>query len=158
MAAKLPLDVHEAFYRVVHDYPGGVKELAAKMGLTVKVLYNKADPENDSYNKPTLADGVQATLATGDNRIVQAFANTVGGVYYDLPDLSKISTDALMLHILRIESEGGDFYRSINNSLEKDNQINPGEYAKIEREAHEWIGAILEGLERMREMAGVRDE
>jgi len=150
----VPKDVQDAFYRVVHDRD--VAKLAGQMGMSPGVLYNKAncnDNENN-HNKPTLADCIIITNLTRDKRIAQAFAASVGGVYCELPDLSSLSTDALLLHVLRIDAEGGDVHRSIHEALEMDNKIDGKEYAEIEREAHEWIAAILEGLMRMREMAG----
>lgn len=151
---KVPKDVQEAFYRVVHDRD--VADLAAQMGMSPGVLYNKSsrNDNDNNHNKPTLADCIILTNLTRDMRIVQAFAHSVGGVFHELPDLSHLSTDALLMQILKIEQEGGDFYRVINSSLEKDNRISKGEYASIEHEAHEFIAAILEGLARMREMSG----
>lgn len=153
--AAIPKDVQDAFYRVVHDF--GVEKLAGMMGMSPGVLYNKANSNQNenNHNKPTLADCVIVTHLTGDKRIAQAFAHSVGGVFYQLPDLSQISSDALLLHILSIETEGGDFYLAVSDALKNDNRIRVAEFARIEREALQWIGAILEGLGRMREMAGV---
>lgn len=158
MGATIPKDVQDAFYRVVHDF--GVEKLAGMMGMSPGVLYNKANSNQNenNHNKPTLADCVVVTHLSGDKRIAQAFCNSVGGVFFELPDLSSLSTDALLAHVLSIETEGGDFYLAVGDSLKKDNLIRPKEFARIEREAHEWIGAILEGLARMREMAGVQGE
>jgi hypothetical protein len=149
MGAAIPRGVQEAFYRVVHDF--GVEKLARMMGLSPGVLYNKTsiNESDTNHNKPTAADIIVVTHLTGDKRIAQAFAASVGGVYHDLPDLSRLSTDALMLHILKIETEGGDFHREIHTAIKDDDEIDGREYAAIEREAHEWIGAILEGLARM---------
>jgi hypothetical protein len=154
MAAKLPMDIHESFYRVVHDYPAGVPALAAKMGIPPGTLYNKADPGNEGNHKPTLADGVVATLLTGDKRVLHSFAALAGEVCITLPDLSQLTTDALMFHLLQIEKEGGDFWRQLHAAMSADDQIDRKEYADIEREAHEWIAAILESLVRMKEMSG----
>lgn len=151
MGNSVPKDVQDAFYRVVHDRD--VAKLAGQMGMSPGVLYNKANPNDSSHHKPTLADCIILTNLTGDKRIAQAFAHSVGGVYHDLPDLSNLSTDALLLHILKIGDEGGDFHREIHEALELDNKVDGKEFAEIEREAHEWIAAILEGLARMREMA-----
>lgn len=151
MGSTIPKDVQDAFYRVVHDF--GVEKLAGMMGMSPGVLYNKANVHETSHHKPTLADCVVVTHLTGDKRIVQAFCRSVGGVFHELPDLSHLSTDALMLHIIRIEKEGGDFYREIHSSLGIHDRLTRKEFAAIEREAHEWIGAILEGLARMKEMS-----
>lgn len=151
MGSAIPRDVQDAFYRVVHDF--GVEKLAGMMGMSPGVLYNKANSNDSSHHKPSLADCIVVTHLTGDKRIVQAFAHSAGGVFHQLPDLSGLTTDALMLHILKIEKEGGDFYSVLHGALVEDNQISSDEFTAIEHEAHEWIAAILEGLARMKEMA-----
>lgn len=158
MAAKLPLEIHDAFYRVVHDYPDGVAALAVKMGVTPKILYNKADPDSEGNNKPTLADCVVATLITNDKRILHAFSHAVGSVCFQLPDMTTLTTDALMLHLLKIQHESGDFHKALRDALATNDQINKQEYAVIQRQGFEWIAAILEGMARMREMSEVADE
>ncbi|MFA6971674.1 MAG: phage regulatory CII family protein [Gallionella sp.] len=151
MGNSIPKDVQDAFYRVVHDF--GVEKLAGMMGMSAGVLYNKANTNDTSHHKPTLADSVIVTNLTRDFRILQAFAHSSGGVFHQFPDLSDISTDALLIHIIRIEKEGGDFYRELHGALREDDTISKTEFASIEREAHEWISAILEGLARLKEMA-----
>lgn len=151
MGNSVPKDVQDAFYRVVHDRD--VAKLAGQMGMSPGVLYNKANPNESGHHKPTLADCIILTNLTGDKRIAQAFAHSVGGVYHDLPDLSNLSTDALLLHLTRIQMQSGDFHTSIHDALHEDDEINPPEFCKIEAEAHEFIGVILESLARMREMA-----
>lgn len=153
MGRVVPKNVQEAFYRVVHDYPEGVEALANKMGIPPGTLYNKANANETSRHKPTLADAVVATVISGDKRILHAFAATVGEVCYSLPDMSDLTTTALISHITRCEAEGGDFYRAIHQAFENDGQINGGDYEKIKSEAYEWIASILEGLARMKEMS-----
>lgn len=152
MGNSIPKDVQDAFYRVVHDF--GVEKLAGMMGMSPGVLYNKANANDSSHHKPSMADCIVITHLTGDKRIVQAFAHSAGGLFHQLPDLSKLSTDALLMQILKIEHEGGDFYLAINESLELDNKISGAEYVRIEHEAHEFLAAIFEGLARLKEMSG----
>lgn len=151
---QMPKGVQEAFHRVVHDHD--VPTLAARLGISPGTLYNKANlNDNESnHNKPTLADAVVVTNLTGDKRIAQAFCASVGGVYHELPDLSGLTTDALMQHILQIEAKGGDFYREIHDALANDDAIDGREFARIEKRAHVWLSAILAGLARMQEMSG----
>ena len=153
MGRVVPKNVQEAFYRVVHDYQKGVESLANLMGMPPGVLYNKANSSETSHHKPTLADAVIATVISGDKRILHAFAATVGEVCYSLPDLSNLSTTALISHITRTEATAGDFYRAIHDALETDGVISDVEFKTIEQQAHTWISVILEGLERMREMS-----
>jgi hypothetical protein len=151
MASKIPRDVHEAFRQVVYDF--GVEKLASMMAMPTGTLYNKANLNGTEHHKPTLADCIVATHLTGDKRIVQAFAHAVGGAYYDLPDLSLLTTDALMLHLMQVQQENGHFHAEIKRALENDAQIDQSEFARIEREALHFVSAILESVQRMREMA-----
>lgn len=155
MGATIPKDVQQAFHDVVFDF--GPEKLAAMMSMKLGTLYNKANCNDNeqNHNKPTGQELMLVTLLTGDKRIVQAFSRTVGGVYIDLPDLSQLTTDALMAHILKIAHENGDFHRAIERATEKDG-ISKAEYAVIHREGHELIAAILECLVRMKEMSDVR--
>lgn len=152
-------DAHEAFRQVVYDFgiPGkqsGPERLAPLMGTSVGTLYNKCNNNETSHHKPTLTDCIQATLFTGDKRIVKSICRTVGGVYLDLPDMSGMETDQLMTHILRIGREEGEFFRAIEWALKEDDRITPDEFKVIELEAHEFVAAVLESLQRMREMSG----
>jgi hypothetical protein len=160
---RIPPDVNDAFYRVVHDFKGGeqnrggVPALARLMGMSPGVLYNKASIKDneDSHHKPTLKDAVLVTILTEDPRIVQAMCAVAGGVFYPLPDLSQISTEALLTHLTRLGAESGDFYRCLDEALRQDDGISLDELKALETEAHEWVSAILETLQRLREMAGV---
>lgn len=151
MGSQIPADVHEAFRAVVLD--ADPKDLAAKMGVQLGTLYNKVNLSDSTHHKPTLADAVLVTVLTGDKRILHSFAKIVGEVCYSLPDFKDISTDALLVHILKIEKESGDFYQRTEGALRNDNRISAREYKVIEREAYEWISAVLESLARMREMS-----
>lgn len=161
MATKLPVDVQDAFYRVTHDFQGGetqqggVPALARLMGMPPGTLYNKANPNESSHHKPTLADAVLASYLSKDDRIAQAFAHTLGGVFYRLPTLSDLPTDALLLHLTKIGRESGEFHTCLEDALRNDDAITPPEYQALENEAHRWVAAILETLARLREMAGV---
>lgn len=146
-------NVQDAFYRVVHDYPEGVEALANKMGLHPGTLYNKANMTESSHNKPSLADAVLVTVITGDKRILRAFAATAGEMCYAAPDLADLSEAALAAHITRIGMEGGDFYGAIHSALSHHDALSIEACHRIEHEAHEWIAAILEGLERLKGMA-----
>lgn len=160
MATRLPVDVQDAFYRVVHDFGGGeannggVPSLARQMGMPPGTLYNKANPNESSHHKPTLADAVLASILSGDRRIAQAFCHTLGGVFVSLPDLSNLTTDSLLEHLTKIGRESGEFYACLDDSLRADRQINAEEFAKLECEAEQWIAAICEAVARLREMSG----
>jgi len=147
--AKRPItDVFQAFNRVVHDYPDGVEALASRMTVSPGTLYNKANLNESSHHKPTLGDAVLATLATGDHRILHAFAHTVGEVCFPLPDLSRVSDSALLELITKIGVEGGDFHRAINEGM-ADRRYRRHEHEAVKAEAHQFIAAICEAVARL---------
>lgn len=150
MAQRPIRDVFEAFYRVVHDYPGpeGVERLAAKMGMTAGTLYNKANTNESSHHKPTLADAVVVSSITGDHRILYAFAHTLGEVCFPLPNLKNVSDQALIELICAIGVEGGDFHRAVTDGF-ADRKFTRREFAQVRKEAYEFIGAIAEAMARM---------
>lgn len=160
MATRLPADVQDAFYRVVHDFAGGeargggVPAMARQMGMPPGTLYNKASQSEASHHKPTLADAVLASILSGDRRIAQAFCHTLGGVFVSLPDLSNLTTDGLLEHLTKIGRESGDFYACLDAALRNDRQINADEFTALELEAEQWIAAICEAVARLREMSG----
>lgn len=152
MGNPIPKDVHEAFRQVVYDF--GVEKLAGMMGIPTGTLYNKCNVNETSHHKPTLADCVLVTLLTTDKRVVRSFSATVGGVYYDQPDLSDLDTDTLLQHLTRIQIRNGSFHHEIHEAISNDDKIDCAEFRRIEREAHEYLAMILESLARMREMSG----
>ncbi len=142
-----PADVQEAFYRVVHDF--GAVRLAGMMGTTPGVLYNKANSNESSHHKPTLADALVVSNLTGDKRIAFSFAAACGGTFFLLPDVSHVADTDLVEGMCNIGREGGHFHVWLSRALE-DNRIHLDEFADIEREALEWIAAIAEMVERVR--------
>lgn len=156
MGNTVPKDAHEAFRQVCYQF--GVEKLAGMMGVPAGTLYNKCNINETSHHKPTLADCILVSHLTGDKRVAHAFAHSVGGVFYQLPDLSRLSTDALLINLAHIQIRNGSFHHEIHDALSSDDLIDRKEFARIEREAHGYLAAILEGLARMKEMAGVGGE
>lgn len=148
MAERPVTDVFDAFHRVVHDFPDGVAKLASRMAMSPGVLYNKANINESAHHKPTLGDAVLASLATGDHRILHAFASTLGEVCIPLPDLSKVSDTALLELITKVGAEGGDFHRAISDGM-ADRHYRRAEHARVKAEAFEFIAAICEAMSRL---------
>jgi hypothetical protein len=148
MAERPITDVFQAFHRVVHDYPAGVEKLAARIAMPTGTLYNKANTNESSHHKPTLGDAVLVSLATGDHRILHAFASTLGEVCFPLPDFSRISDSALLDLITAIGAEGGDFHRAIAEGM-ADRRYTRAEHARVKAEAHQFIAAICEACGRL---------
>lgn len=148
MAERPVTDVFQAFYRVVHDYPDGVEKLAEKAAMSPGTLYNKANTNESSHHKPTLADAVLLSVITGDHRILHAFAHTLGEVCFPIPNLKNISDHALIELICAIGVEGGQFHKAITDGF-ADRKFTRRELEKVRKEAYEFIGAIAEAMARM---------
>lgn len=140
--------VNLAFRDLVYAYPGGVEELAAKMGRTPKVLYNKAEATDESHAQPTAGDLVVATVVAEDYRCLHAFADTVDHLCIPKPDFSRVSDTALLELINKVGAEGGDLHRAINAGL-SDGRYTAADHEKTKNEAYEFLTAICEAVARL---------
>lgn len=149
---RIPADVNEAVYRVVHDF--GAQKLAALTGTSAGVILNKANPHDTSHHKPTLADALVWTSLTKDPRIVQALCQTLGGVFVSLEAQDQASDAALLDLICERDSALGEFAKALREAL-ADGRVTPPEFADLRREMYEVIVALLTLLSRLEGM--VRD-
>ncbi|WP_341772648.1 phage regulatory CII family protein, partial [Burkholderia pseudomallei] len=44
------MNIIDAAYAVVHDYPGGSESLAPRLGMSAAVLRNKVNPNNATHH------------------------------------------------------------------------------------------------------------
>lgn len=139
----------EAVHDTVHDF--GVEELARLTGQSPAVIYNKVNPNGTTPHLPTLADALVWQALTKDFRILHAMSQALAHVSIPLPDLTRVSDQALLEIICRACKEGGDFYAAIEHAL-KDRKVRADEVAKVDTEAYEFIAAVLEAASRMRGM------
>lgn len=137
--------VRHAFKDTVHAVD--VAHLASLMGCSVHVLYNKANTE-DLHHKPTLDDAVMVQALTGDKRITQAMAATLGGVFVDLSGLDRVSDDALLELVADWMREQGEFFCVMQASL-ADGQVSAVELAKLRAEGQDVLRAVLTLVERL---------
>jgi len=144
------MDIHDAAYRVAHDYdpPHGAVSLARKLGRNAGTFLNQLNPHQDGA-KLGLGDAVAMTLASGDFRILHAFADTCGHLAFPKPDFSKISDASLLEMILKRDREVGQFAQALSDALES-GDISRKEFARIEQEGYEAAAALLELIERVR--------
>lgn len=73
------MNIIDAAYHTVHDYPGGSVALGPRMGVSAAVLRNKVNPNCDTH-RLTLAEADRMIGLTGDMRLLQALAATHGYV------------------------------------------------------------------------------
>lgn len=148
------VNVQDAAYATVHDYPGGAAALAVRLGCNAAVLGNKVRPTCPAHHL-TLEESVRIQDLTGDHRILRAMCETFG--YLDpIPSVEYAGlADAALLEIVgRVHAEGGDVSRTLVGAL-ADGEISAADLVDIEREVREAMGALAELLDRVRGM--VRD-
>lgn len=142
-------DVHEAFRDTVHDY--GVPNMAAKIGVPVGTLYNKANLNESTAHKPTLGESVLVQVVSGDTRIVEAMAQTLGGLFVKLPKLEGVSDSALLEMVAEIHIHSGMFHHEVKEAL-RDGKFTKEEHELISRKAMGFIRAVLEAVKRIEGM------
>ena len=69
------MNLADAVYRTVHEYPGGATALAARMGMSSNMLSNKVNPNNDTHHL-RLDEANTLMSFTNDYRILHAQAET----------------------------------------------------------------------------------
>lgn len=146
----IPADVSDAVYRVVHDY--GAQRLAALTGTPAGTILNKANPNDSSHHKPTLADGIIWSLLSQDYRIAHAFAQTLGGVFVPLHEQMQQSDAALLDLILERDEALGEYAKSMKESL-ADGTITRDEFDDLKRDMYMVVTACLTLLARLEGMA-----
>lgn len=144
------MDVFEAAYRVAHDFPGGATALAARMGKNPGTLMNELNPSQEGH-KLGVGDATAMQAISGDHRILHAMAHTLGEVCFRVPDLHRVSDDALLEHINAIGVEAGQFHAAIRQALQY-RKFTREDYKHVRQEAMDYIAAIAEALGRMEGM------
>lgn len=106
------MSIDDAAYRCVHDAPGGAAALAARMGLSVQVLRNKANPTLGThvFRPQELLDIQQLG---GQHHVLHAMAHALGYVCTrQMPDQSE--GDPLEAQV-RLLDALGDFERAFGD-------------------------------------------
>lgn len=71
------MNVIDAAYRTVHDYPGGSETLGQRMGISPAVLRSKVNP-NTTTHRLALDEADQMMGMTSNYAILQAMAASHG--------------------------------------------------------------------------------
>ena len=141
------MDVLEAAWRVAHDYQAGVQGLAAKLGKHPGTFANELNPGQEGH-KLGLGDATAMQAVAGDHRILHAMAHTLGEVCFAVPDLGRVSDEALLQLTNKIGAEGGDFHRAVDEAL-RQHRFTRQAYGRVQEEAMQYIAAIAEALARL---------
>ncbi len=122
------MNVQDAAYRTVHDYPGGSESLAPRLGMSAAVLRGKVNPNNDR-NILSLHEASQIMGVSDDFQMLHALAATHG---FGLHALESGDTADITTALLGASVAKGDLAGVISRALQ-DNLITQNELAEIGR-------------------------
>jgi len=145
------VNVADAAYAVVHDYPGGSESLAPRMGMSAAVLRNKVNPHNTTHHL-TVAEADRVTGITGDMRIVHALAGAHGAVVMPLGDAEDASDMAVLEVIAALWSRSGALGTEVHGAL-ADNVLTDVELERIRAAAYALQRQVLGLIGRLEDMA-----
>jgi hypothetical protein len=121
------VNVADAAYRTVHDYPGGSASLAPRLGMKQAVLNSKVNPHTTTHHL-TLAEASLLMGMTNDFRMLHALNAEHGHV----AQLAEAAPDSggLLGTVLRANAAEGNFDRILEEAL-ADNLITPNEFKLV---------------------------
>jgi hypothetical protein len=129
--------VENAAYAVVHATRDRARDIAEMTGISLQVLLNKVNPNNDR-NHLMLSESVAIQKAAADHRILFAEADELG--YVCLPKPDQNAAGSLVGAIAQTCVEFGDYMRQVDLATE-DGEVTPNEMKLLGRELSELIAA-----------------
>lgn len=150
------MNLLDAAYNLVHDYPGGSESLAPRLGKSPTSLSHEVKATGTA--KLGLLDAEKATVLTGDLRILVAFATNCGQMLVPLPSIDAREGDDCMKHLGGAVKEFGDLCTEVASDL-ADGRISDNELRRIDAECGQLIAAVhaLRGSLAQRNKAGKVD-
>ncbi|MCO8056076.1 phage regulatory CII family protein [Acinetobacter towneri] len=129
------MNIIDAAYHTVHDYPGGATALAPRLGIkSPAVLNSKVNPNTDTHHI-TLVEAIKIMAITNDYRILQSMNAQLGKVAIDLPQIPECRDTALTDLVLSFGMQGGDVY-TLFKTMMADGRITRGEAVDLSKVIH----------------------
>ncbi|KAB0653127.1 hypothetical protein F7P73_07975 [Acinetobacter bohemicus] len=126
------MNITDAAYNTVRDYPGGSASLAPRIGIkSPAVLNSKINPNTETHHL-TLAEASKLMALTGDFRILHALAVEHEKVVIDLPEIPECRDMELTDKVLCVGMKGGDVM-SVFREIMADGRITSGEVRDMSR-------------------------
>jgi len=124
------MNIADAAYHTVHDYPGGSESLGPRVGISPAVLRNKVNPNNDTHHL-TLAEAVRIVDITDDDRMLRAWAHSRGYLLVRPPEGDQ-SDMSVLEQVVSLGVANGQFMQAIHSAL-ADGKITQDELAAIQQ-------------------------
>src|SRR5690606_24175262 len=102
------MNILDAAYNTVHDYPGGAAALAPPMGMnSAAVLNSKVNPHTETHHLSLIVASKMMAM-TSDYRVLQELNSEHGKFAIDLPDIPDCRDLSLTDKVLCIGMKDGD--------------------------------------------------
>lgn len=133
------MNVTDAAYDTVHQYPGGSEALAPRMGMSAATLRGKVNPNTDR-NLLSLQEADALMARTGDYRILHALSAEHGFIAQRV-DAHESGT--LITALLSAAAAKGDLAELVSEAM-ADNRITPNEADAISRACQQVMAALVQ--------------
>lgn len=144
------MNYKDAFYKTVHDTPGGCEALAVRMGYSAGLLRNKANP-NSTSNVLTVDDASRVMEITGNYEFLDALCRQHGRVCTKI-ETQPASDMAVLESVTDIWGSLGQVGTLVHTAL-ADGRIDANEVQHIEKAIFVSIRPMMELLARLNGMA-----
>jgi hypothetical protein len=141
------MSIIDVCYRVAHNSQGGVKALAARMGMSYQVLQNKLNPNNDTHHLTVEQAAEIADMADSDE-IAEEFAARRNMVCIPITKHEGASDMELFDLIINMDKEKAEWLTQIQRAL-LDGVIDPDEFQRIQKESRDHLAAVAEFASRI---------
>lgn len=149
------MNVKDAAYAVVHDYPGGSESLAPRIGMSAAILRNKVNPNNTTHHL-TLDEADRITTVTGNLRILHALSAEHRQVMLPIDEGDDASDMAVLEAIAAMWSSNGDLGTAVHHAL-SDNVLTRREFDGISEAAHRLTNRVFSMIKRLDGMVEPED-
>lgn len=133
------MNLLDAAFHTVHDYPGGTSALAVRLGKSPTTVNHEVRPPVGSSAKLGLIDAQRIMAFSGDHRILHAMAADLGQFCVPLPALPEGTGSAEEL--AKLAKEFADVV-AVAASAMADGTVTDNELRAIERQAGEMVAAV----------------
>lgn len=145
------MNITDAAYSTVHDYPGGSEALAPRLGMSAAVLRNKVNPNNDTHHL-TLAEASKLIGITGTASILHALAAQHGYVATAVEADAVVSDLAVLELVTQVWRRNGDVGAAVDETL-ADGRVELREIARVKEAIYRVQAAMQSMLDRLEGMA-----
>lgn len=147
------MDINDAIYHTVHSFPGGTAALAARTGIPLETLRQKANPNNPQHNfhPRQLLD---LMYFSGDVRVLHAMAEHLG--YTVLRATPSQAQGSMLAAATHAQAEFADFMRAAADPVVRieagqgSATPTPNELRRVQYHAQEAHAAIDQVVATMR--------